>query len=49
VKIQVQKAVIVLVVLDRCEAWSFSLQEEQRLRVFWNRTLKEKKCLKMEE
>ena len=31
VKIQVQKAVTVLSVLDRCEAWSVSLQEKQRL------------------
>jgi hypothetical protein len=39
-KIKMYKTVILPVVLYGCETWSFTLREEQRLRVFENRVLR---------
>jgi hypothetical protein len=39
-KIRIYKAIILLVVLYGCEAWSLTLREEHRLRVFENRVLR---------
>jgi hypothetical protein len=39
-KIKIYKTVIFLVVLYGCEAWSLTLREEHRLRVFENRVLR---------
>jgi hypothetical protein len=39
-KIGVYRTMILPVVLFRCETWSFTLREEQRLRVFENRALR---------
>jgi hypothetical protein len=39
-KIRIQKAVILPVVLFGCETWSLTLREEHRLRVFENRVLR---------
>jgi hypothetical protein len=33
------RIIILLVVLYRCETWSFTLREERRLRLFYNRVL----------
>jgi hypothetical protein len=41
-KIRVYRAIILPVVLYRCETWSLTLREEQRLRVFENRVLRRK-------
>jgi hypothetical protein len=40
VKIQINRTVILLVVLYGCESWSLTLREECRLRVFENRVLR---------
>jgi hypothetical protein len=40
-KIKIYKTVILPVVLYVCETWSLTLREEQRLRVFENRVLRE--------
>ena len=39
-KIKIYKTIILQVVLYGCEAWSLTLREESRLRVFENRILK---------
>jgi hypothetical protein len=39
-KIRVYRTVILPVVLYRCETWSLTLREDQRLRVFKNRVLR---------
>jgi hypothetical protein len=39
IKIGVYRTIILPVVLYGCEAWSLTLREEQRLRVFENRVL----------
>jgi hypothetical protein len=39
-KIKIYKTVILPVVLYGCKTWSFTLREEHRLRVFWNRVLR---------
>ena len=39
-KIKIYKTIILPVVLYGCEAWSLTLREEHRLRVFKNRILK---------
>jgi hypothetical protein len=39
-KIRVYRTIILPVVLYGCETWSFTLREEQRLRVFENRMLR---------
>ena len=39
-KIKIYKTIILPVVLYGCEAWSLTLREECRLRVFENRILK---------
>jgi hypothetical protein len=39
-KIRIYKTIILPVVLYRCEAWSLTLREEHRLRVFENRVLR---------
>jgi hypothetical protein len=36
-KIEIYKIIILPVELNGCEAWSFTLREERRLRVFENR------------
>jgi hypothetical protein len=41
VKIRIHKTIILPVVLYGCEAWSLTLREEHRLRVFENRVLRE--------
>jgi hypothetical protein len=38
--VQIYKTIILPVVLDGCEAWSLTLREEHRLRVFQNRVLR---------
>ena len=40
IKIKIDKALILPVVLYGCETWSLSLREKQRLRVFENRMLR---------
>jgi len=40
VKIKTYRTIILPVVLYGCEAWSFTLREERRLRAFENRVLK---------
>jgi hypothetical protein len=40
-KIKIYKTVILLVVLYGCKTWSLTLKEEQRLKVFENRMLRE--------
>jgi hypothetical protein len=40
VKVKIYKTIILPVVLYWCEAWSLTLREEHRLRVFENRVLK---------
>jgi hypothetical protein len=40
VKIKIYKTIILPVVLYRCETWSLTLREEQRLRMFENRVLR---------
>jgi hypothetical protein len=40
IKIRIYKTIILPVVLYRCETWSLTLREEQRLRVFENRVLR---------
>jgi hypothetical protein len=40
VKVKIYKTIILPVVLYGCETWSFTLSEEQRLRVFDNRVLR---------
>jgi hypothetical protein len=39
-KIETYRTIILPVVLYGCEAWSLTLREERRLRVFENRTLR---------
>ncbi|KAJ4450358.1 hypothetical protein ANN_01779 [Periplaneta americana] len=39
-KVRIYKTVILLVVLYGCEAWTLTLREEQRLRVFENKVLR---------
>jgi hypothetical protein len=39
-KIRIYRTIILPVVLYRCETWSLTLREEQRLRVFENRVLR---------
>jgi hypothetical protein len=39
VKVKIYKTIILPVVLYRCETWSLTLREENRLRVFENRVL----------
>jgi hypothetical protein len=39
-KIKIDRAIILPVVLDGCETWSLTLREERRLRVFENRVLR---------
>jgi hypothetical protein len=39
-KIKIYKAVILSVVLYRCETWSLTLREEYRLTVYENRVLR---------
>jgi hypothetical protein len=39
-KIKLYKTIILPVVLYGCEAWSLTLREERRLRVFENRVLR---------
>jgi hypothetical protein len=40
VKVKIYKTIILPVVLYGCETWSFTLREENRLRVFENRVLR---------
>jgi hypothetical protein len=40
VKIRIHKTIILSVVLNGCETWSFTLREEHRLWVFENRVLR---------
>ena len=40
IKIKIYRTVILPVVLYGCEAWSLTLREEHRLRVFENRVLR---------
>jgi hypothetical protein len=40
VKVKIYKTINLPVVLDACEAWSLTLWEESRLRVFENRVLR---------
>jgi len=40
IKIKIYRTIILPVVLYRCETWSLTLREEQRLRVFENRVLR---------
>jgi hypothetical protein len=40
VKVKIYKTIILPVVLYRCETWSFTLREENRVRVFENRVLR---------
>jgi hypothetical protein len=40
IKIRINKTIILLVVLYRCETWSLTLREEERLWVFENRVLR---------
>ena len=40
-KIKIDKTIILPVVLYGCEAWSLTLREESRLRVFENRILRQ--------
>jgi hypothetical protein len=42
VKVKIYKTVILSVVLYGCDTWSFTLREENRLRVFENRVLRRK-------
>jgi hypothetical protein len=39
-KIKIYRTIILLVVLYGCEAWSLTLKEEHRLKVFENRVLR---------
>jgi hypothetical protein len=39
-KIKIYRTIILHLVLYRCEAWSLTLREERRLRVFENRVLR---------
>jgi hypothetical protein len=39
-KIRVYRTIILPVVLYRCDSWSLTVREEQRLRVFENRVLR---------
>jgi hypothetical protein len=39
-KIKIYKTIILLVVFYGCKAWSLTLKEEHRLRVFENRVLR---------
>jgi hypothetical protein len=41
VNIKIKSTVILPAVVYRCETWSHTLREEQRLRVFENRVLRE--------
>jgi hypothetical protein len=41
IKIKIRRTVILPVVLYGCDAWSLTLREEHRLRVFENRVLRE--------
>ena len=43
------RTVILLVVLNGCEAWSFKLKKERRLKVFENRVLRRIFRPKMDE
>jgi hypothetical protein len=38
-KIEIYRTIILLVVLYRCETWSFKLREETRLKLFENMVL----------
>jgi hypothetical protein len=40
IKIDIQRTIILRVVLYGCETWSLTLREERRLRVFENRVLR---------
>jgi hypothetical protein len=40
VKIKIYRAIILPAVLYECEAWSLTLKEEYRLKVFENRVLR---------
>jgi len=40
IKIKLYKAIILPLVLYRCETWSLTLREEHRLRMFENRVLR---------
>jgi hypothetical protein len=40
VKVKIYKTILLPVVLNVCEAWSLTLREEHRLRVFENRVLR---------
>jgi hypothetical protein len=40
VKVNIDKTIILPVVLYGCETWSLTLREEHRLRVFENRVLR---------
>jgi hypothetical protein len=40
VQVKIYKAIILPVVLYRCETWSLTLREEHRLRVFQNRVVR---------
>jgi len=41
IKIKIRRTVILPVVLYGCDAWSLTLREEHRLRVFENRVLRD--------
>jgi hypothetical protein len=49
IKIRMYKTIILPVVLYGCEAWSLTLREEHRLRVFENRVLRRIFELKRDE
>ena len=39
-KIKIYRTIILFVVVHGCETWSFTLREEDRLKVFENRVLR---------